>query len=341
LAKSKPSVRHRLPLPLVKPLALEKIKTHPLAKRHSKVNLPEFATPWRPGGRFSAFFDSLPDILAARVLRDVVDAVIKARLAGRAVALGMGAHPTKVGLNPVLVDLMERGVITALALNGAVIIHDFELAFLGHTSEEVDMEIDSGRFGMAEETGRLINHAISLGVRKGLGLGESVGRWIEEHSFPNRKTSLLAAAVRLDIPVTVHVAVGTDIIHMHPAVDGAALGEASLRDFRTFAAVVAGLEQGVYLNVGSAVIMPEVFLKALTLARNLGHTVDRITTVNMDFMPHYRPLTNVIRRPTQKGGNGYTLIGHHEIMLPLLAAGLIERLQQHWGRASSMRRTVR
>ena len=262
------------------------------------------------------------------MLRDVVDAVIKARLAGRAVALGMGAHPTKVGLNPVLVDLMERGVITALALNGAVIIHDFELAFLGHTSEEVDMEIDSGRFGMAEETGRLINHAISLGVRKGLGLGESVGRWIEEHSFPNRKTSLLAAAVRLDIPVTVHVAVGTDIIHMHPAVDCAALGEASLRDFRTFAAVVAGLEGGVYLNLGSAVIMPEVFLKALTLARNLGHTVDRITTVNMDFLPHYRPLTNVLRRPTQKGGAGHMLIGHHEIMVPLLAAGVLESLRK-------------
>ena len=240
----------------------------------------------------------------------------------------MGAHPTKVGLNPVLVDLMERRVITALALTGAVIIHDFELAMMGHTSEEVDTEINTGRFGMAEETGRLLNEAITHGVRKGLGIGEALGTWIEERRFPNRNTSLLAAGARLGIPVTVHVAIGTDIIHMHPAVDGAALGEGTLRDFRTFAAVVAGLEGGVYLNLGSAVIMPEVFLKALTLARNLGHTVDRITTVNMDFLPHYRPLTNVLRRPTQKGGAGHMLIGHHEIMVPLLAAGVLESLRK-------------
>jgi hypothetical protein len=221
---------------------------------------------------------------------------------------------------------MERGIVTALALNGSVIIHDFELAFMGHTSEEVDTEINSGRFGMAEETGRLINQAINRGVRKGMGIGEAVGTWIEEQRLPHRKTSLLAAGVRLGLPVTVHVAVGTDIIHMHPAVDGAAVGEGSLHDFRTFAAVVAGLEGGVYLNLGSTVIMPEVFLKALTLARNLGHTVKRITTVNMDFLPHYRPLTNVVRRPTQQGGKGHSLIGHHEIMVPLLAAAVLERL---------------
>lgn len=327
MAKHKPRAVQRLRVQPVKPLALHKIKTYPLARRHSKVQLGEFARPWTTGGTLDAFLKGLPDILAARTLREVADAIVKARLGGKPVAVGMGAHPTKVGLNPILVDLMERGVVTALALNGAVIIHDFELALMGHTSEEVDTEINTGRFGMAEETGRLLNEAIARGVRKGLGIGEALGAWIEERRFPNRRTSLLAAGVRLGIPVTVHVAVGTDIIHMHPAVDGAAIGEGSLRDFRTFAAVVAGLDGGVYLNLGSAVIMPEVFLKALTLARNLGHTVDRITTVNMDFLPHYRPLTNVVRRPTQKGGKGHTLIGHHEIMMPLLAAAVLERLQ--------------
>jgi hypothetical protein len=328
LARNKTGGEPLLHLPVIKPLALHKIKTHPLAKRRSKVKLAEFARPWRSGGTVSDFLARLPDILAARTLRDVIAAIVKARLTGKAVVVGMGAHPTKVGLNPVLVDLMERKVITALALNGAVIIHDFELALTGHTSEEVDMEIDAGRFGMAEETGLFLNQAITRGVRKGLGIGEALGMWIEERRFPNRKTSLLAAAVRMGIPVTVHVAIGTDIIHLHPAVDGAALGEGSLRDFRTFASVVAGLEGGVYVNLGSAVIMPEVFLKALTLARNLGHTVHRITTVNMDFLPHYRPQTNVVRRPTQKGGQGHLLIGHHEIMVPLLAAGIIERLSE-------------
>jgi hypothetical protein len=327
LGKSKKTGTLTLRVPSVKPLALHKIKTYPLAKRRSKVRLGEFARPWKPGGTLASFLKGLPDLLAARTLREVADAIVKARLAGKAVVVGMGAHPTKVGLNPLLVDLMERRVVTALALNGAVIIHDFELAFMGHTSEEVDREIDTGRFGMAEETGRMLNEAIARGARKGLGIGEALGAWIEERRFPNRKTSLLAAGVRLGIPVTVHVAVGTDIIHMHPAVDGAALGEGSLRDFRTFAAVVAGLDGGVYLNLGSAVIMPEVFLKALTLARNLGHTVDRITTVNMDFLLHYRPHTNVVRRPTQKGGQGHMLIGHHEIMVPLLAACVLEKLR--------------
>jgi len=326
LAKSKQTGAPRLRVPLLKPLALHKVKTYPLAKRYSKVKLGESARPWKPGGAVTDFLAGLPDILAAKTLREVTDAIVKARLAGKAVVVGMGAHPTKVGLNPVLVDLMERRVITALALTGAVIIHDFELAWLGRTSEEVDTEIDTGRFGMAEETGRLLNEAITRGVQKGLGIGEALGAWVEERRLPNRKTSLLAAGSRLGIPVTVHVAIGTDIIHMHPAMDGAAVGEGTLRDFRTFAAVVAGLEGGVYLNLGSAVIMPEVFMKALTLARNLGHTVNRITTVNMDFLPHYRPLTNVVRRPTQKGGTGHMLIGHHEIMVPLLAAAVLERL---------------
>jgi hypothetical protein len=213
-------------------------------------------------------------------------------------------------------------------MNGAGIIHDFELALMGHTSEEVEAEIDDGRFGMAEETGRILNEAISLGAAAGQGLGEAVGHYIHRHAdqFPHRTTSILATGTRLNIPVTVHVAVGTDIIHMHPSADGAAIGAASLLDFRRLAAVVAEMEGGVYLNVGSAVILPEVFLKTVSLGRNLGHPLTNITTVNLDFLVHYRPQTNVVRRPTQKGGQGYSLTGHHEIMLPLLAAAILEEL---------------
>jgi len=214
-------------------------------------------------------------------------------------------------------------------MNGAGIIHDFELALMGHTSEEVDTEIDDGRFGMADETGRILNEAIGRGATNGEGLGEAIGRHIDghPHQFPNRATSILATGARLGLPVTVHVAMGTDIIHMHPSADGAAIGATSLLDFRRLAAVVAGMEGGVYLNIGSAVILPEVFLKALSLGRNLGHPLANITTVNMDFLSHYRPQTNVVRRPTQKGGKGYSLTGHHEIMLPLLAASVMEDLK--------------
>ncbi len=213
-------------------------------------------------------------------------------------------------------------------MNGAGIIHDFELAFLGHTSEEVEAEIDNGRFGMAEETGQMLNEAISRGAKDGGGLGEAVGHYINQYrnQFPHRAASILAAGARLGVPVTVHVALGTDIIHMHPSADGAATGATSLFDFRRLAAVVAEMEGGVYLNIGSAVILPEVFLKALSLGRNLGHQLANLTTVNMDFLSHYRPQTNVVRRPTQKGGRGYTLTGPHEIMVPLLAAAVLEEL---------------
>jgi len=237
---------------------------------------------------------------------------------------------TKVGLNPLLVDLMRKGVITALAMNGAVIIHDFELAYLGQTSEEVEAEIDSGRFGMAEDTGRILNEAITQGWKQGLGIGAAVGQYIQTHPriFPHRRNSVLATGAQLGLPVTVHVAIGTDIIHMHPQANGEAIGEGSLRDFRTLAAVVSGMEGGVYLNLGSAVLMPEVFLKTVTLGRNLGRALKRITTVNMDFLSHYRPLTNVVKRPTQKGGQGYALTGHHELMVPLLAAAVLEKLKR-------------
>lgn len=288
----------------------------------------DLADVWQRGGSLQKFLDGLPGILAVSTFRAVVEAIVKAHRRKRPVIVGMGAHPLKVGLGPILVDLMERGIVTAVAMNGAVIIHDFELALMGHTSEEVDAEIDSGRFGMAEETGRMLNEAIASGVKDGQGLGEAIGHYINRYKgqFPNRATSILATGARLGVPVTVHVAMGTDIIHMHPSADGAAIGAGSLLDFRRLAAVVAGMEGGVYINLGSAVIMPEVFLKTVTLGRNLGHRLSDITTVNMDFLSHYRPLTNVVRRPTQKGGKGYALTGHHEIMVPLLAAAVLEAL---------------
>jgi hypothetical protein len=302
------------------------VRTYPLQSRKSKVSIKEFGRVYQGKDRITPFLDSLPDLLAAKDLKAVIAAVVKAHKKKRPVIVGMGAHLTKVGLNPILLDLMERGVISALAVNGAVIIHDFELAMAGKTSEDVDEQIGSGAFGMAEETGRILNEAIIKGVGQGLGIGAAVGQWLNRSKAPNLRYSLLAAGDRLGIPVTVHVAVGTDIIHMHPSVSGAALGEGSLLDFRRLCSVVAKLEGGVYLNIGSAVILPEVFLKALTLVRNLGHTVERFTTVNLDFIQHYRPITNVVRRPTQKGGKGYSLTGHHEIMVPLLAAGIIEQI---------------
>lgn len=318
----------RLPRTALPPIDVSKLKTYPLSRRHSKVRLADFAAPWKRGESLRAFLKSLPDILAAKTLREVAQAITRAHRRGRPVIVGMGAHPTKVGLNPILVDLIERGIVTAVAMNGAVVIHDFELALTGHTSEDVDAEIDSGRFGMAEETGRMLNEAITRGAKEGWGLGEAVGHYINRYQgqFPHRKISLLATGARLGVPVTVHVALGTDIIHMHPSADGASIGATSLLDFRRLAAVVAGMEGGVYVNLGSNVIMPEVFLKTVTLGRNLGHALADITTVNMDFLSHYRPMTNVVKRPTQKGGRGYSLIGHHEIMVPLLAAAVLEEL---------------
>lgn len=328
----KKAARPGSPLPpdSVKPIDLSQLKTYPLARRQSKVRVSDFSTPWQRGGSLKRFLDTLPGILAVTTLRAVAQAIVRAHSRGRPVIVGMGAHVLKVGLSPTVVDLMERGIVTAVAMNGAVIIHDFELALMGHTSEEVDAEIDSGRFGMAEETGRMLNEAIVRGAKDGQGIGEAVGHYINRYKgqFRHRATSVLATGARLGIPVTVHVALGTDIIHMHPTADGAAIGAGSLLDFRKLAAVVADMEGGVYINLGSAVILPEVFLKTIALARNLGNPLSDITTVNMDFLPHYRPTTNVVRRPTQKGGHGYQLIGHHEIMLPLLAAAVLEELRR-------------
>ena len=234
------------------------------------------------------------------------------------------AHVIKTGLSPVLIDLMERGFVSAIATNGAGVIHDFEIALSGATSEDVDAALGAGQFGMADETGRLLNGAINAGVAAGLGIGQAVGRFLCEHHPQHERASVVASAFRLGIPVTVHVAIGTDIIHMHPAASGAALGEGSLRDFRYFASNVSKLDHGVYLNCGSAVVLPEVFLKAVSLARNRGCSLEGLTTVTFDFARLYRPQVNVVSRPTAGIGRGYYLVGHHELLIPLLAAAVVE-----------------
>ncbi len=316
------------------PLDPKAVKTYPLASRPSKVKIQDGARPWRAGGSLQAYLDSLPNQLAVRSLREVVAHILAARSHERPVILAMGAHVIKVGLSPVVVDLLERGLVTALALNGAGVVHDFELAFAGFTSEDVEAQLTDGEFGMAEETGRILNEAVAEGVQRGLGFGRAVGERLLTLQPPYLSQSAVAACARLDLPCTVHVALGTDIIHMHPSCDGARVGEATQRDFRLLAAIIADLEGGgVYLNVGSAVLLPEVFLKALTLARNLGHRVQEIVTVNLDFIQHYRPTQNVVRRPVAQGGKGYALTGHHELLVPLLAAALIEGMENPGQRA--------
>ena len=303
---------------------LKDVRTYPLASRASKARAEDFASPYLSGSGIAGFVESLPDILAAADFKAVVAAIRAAHAAGRGILWGLGAHVIKTGLSPVLIGLMERGFVSALATNGAGVIHDFELALSGATSEEVDEALGPGRFGMADETGRMLNEAITRGAGRGLGLGQAVAEYLADLKPPHANLSLLAAAARLQIPVTVHVALGTDIIHMHPDASGAAIGETSLRDFRYFVSNVARLSQGVYLNCGSAVVLPEVFLKAVALARNRGVGLEGLTTVNMDFMRLYRPHTNVVSRPVAGIGKGYSLVGHHQIMIPLLAACLID-----------------
>ena len=304
---------------------LSDIKTYPLKSRAGKARAEDFGRPATPGGSVGALIDSLPAMLAAADFKTVVRAIIEAKRAGAGVVWGLGAHVIKTGLAPILIDLMERGFVSAIATNGATVIHDFEVALVGATSEDVDESLGPGRFGMADETGRLLNGAINDGVAAGLGIGQAVARFVGSKNPQFARASVLAAAARLDIPVTVHVAIGTDIIHMHPAASGAALGEGSLRDFRCFVSNVARLERGVYLNCGSAVVLPEVFLKAVALARNRGVTFAGLTTVSLDFVRSYRPQTNVVARPTAGTGRGYSLVGHHELMIPLLAAAIVER----------------
>jgi hypothetical protein len=305
---------------------LSGVRTYPLAARKSKANTVDFAQPVQAGATVASFVDALPNVLAAADLKAIVAAIVAAKRNGGGVLWGIGAHVIKTGLAPVLIDLMERGFVSGVATNGATVIHDFEVALAGSTSEDVDQTLGPGQFGMAEETGRLLNQAITDGVDGGMGLGEAVVSYLHGAAPPFARASLLCAAGRLGIPITVHVAVGTDVVHMHPAASGRAIGEGSLKDFRYLAGNVARLDHGVYLNCGSAVILPEVFLKAVALARNGGVDLPGLTTVNLDFARMYRPQTNVVVRPTAgTTGHGYSLIGHHEIMIPLLAACVIER----------------
>lgn len=305
-------------------LDLSQIATYSLKGRASKVEVSDFAKPLDEKTAKAAlgWFEGLPNILAAKDLRELIVEIKRARKVKAPILWGMGSHVIKTGLAPILIDLMDQGFVTGIAFNGSALIHDFETAFAGKTSEDVDAVLGGGQFGMAQETGDFVNQAISEGVKAGMGLGEALGAHIAKSNYPYKDLSLFAQAYRRKLPATVHVAIGTDIIHMHPKCDAAALGLGSHRDFLKFAEVVSQLEGGVYINFGSAVILPEVFLKSITLVRNLKFKVDRIVTANFDFIQQYRERVNVVQRPTTNGGRGFSFTGHHEILLPLLAAGL-------------------
>jgi hypothetical protein len=311
----------------IQPLDFGGLKTVSIHDRGGKVRLEHFAKPYEKGNGVLGMLDAMPRLLAADTLRSVAEALLHAKQAGKQIVWGMGGHVIKCGLAPVLLDLMRRGYATAFAMNGSAAIHDFEIAIAGWTSEDVEAVLPDGRFGSAEETGREMNVAIIEGDSIGLGMGEAIGLYLSRLAGSNvAMQSLVLGAWHAGIPVTVHVAIGTDTPHTHPAADGAAIGSASHRDFRLFTNIVTGLHDGgVYVNLGSAVVMPEVFLKAVSVARNLGYPLGQFTTVNFDFLQHYRPKVNVVERPhAQSGGKGYSITGHHEILVPLLAAILIE-----------------
>ena len=312
---------------MIEPLDFSNLQTYSVHDRHSKVTVDDFARPMEAGMNVRELLERLPGQLAGKDFPELVQRIVTAHREGKPVLLGMGAHVIKVGLNPVLIDLMQKGIISAIALNGAGIVHDAEIAMVGRTSEEVADVLGAGAFGAAKETGEVLNGAIRKGAEKNIGLGQAVGQMLLEQDFPFNGQSILAQARKLDIPVTVHVAVGTDIIHIHPSADGAATGKTSHHDFRIFCSLVSQLDGGVYLNIGSAVLLPEIFLKALTVVRNLGYTVKNLTTANFDFIRHYRPTTNVVHRPTLEGGRGFNFTGHHELMIPLLAAAVLDGLQ--------------
>jgi hypothetical protein len=302
---------------------LTRLKRLSAAERPTKVSVSEFARPLEPAAA-AALLRSLPDQLAARTLREVIARTQAAHRAQRPVVLMLGGHVIKVGVSPCFIELIERGVITHVAMNGAAAIHDVEIARMGRTSEDVEAHLQAGSFGMVDETGTFMNEVARVAARAGLGLGEAWGRALEDERSEHRDVSLLARAWRRSVPATVHVALGTDTIHYDPGCDGGALGETSLRDFRVFAGTLAEARGAVVLNVGSAVLMPEVFLKALTVARNLGASMDGLTTANFDQIQHYRPRVNVVERPTRaEGARGYSLTGHHEILLPLFCAGVV------------------
>jgi len=308
------------------PLDFSQITTYSIKDRKSLVSKNDFASPWKKGGKLSDFITSLPSILAGNDLRSVIQAITMAVQNKKQVCFAMGGHVIKTGMNPVIIDLMQKKILTMISMNGSGIIHDLEVAMTGRTSEDVAASIGDGSFGMAKETSDLLNKAIEAADRQSIGLGRAVGEMILSENLPHSHLSLNAMGVRLGIPVTVHVAIGTDIIHMHPDFNAGACGKASHIDFKLFATQISSLEKGVFINAGSAVIMPEIFLKAITLVRNIGHALDDFTTVNLDFIRHYRPMTNVVNRPTLGKGKGYAIVGHHEILIPLIAAGVIESI---------------
>ncbi len=309
----------------LRPLELNAVKTYPLASRHSKVKLEDFAKPLSGDSSLNDFLESLPNVLAGQSLRELCARIQRARGLKKPIIWGIGGHVIKTGLAPVIIDLMKRGYVSGIAANGSVLVHDAEIAMIGSTSEDVDATLSEGVFGGAEETGQLLNGAARDGARDQIGLGEAVGRALLARSPKHRDYSLLCAAYEAKIPFTAHVTIGGDIAHFHPNFEGAALGATTHIDFRLLGELVRQMNGGgVYLNIGSAVVLPEVFLKCVTLVRNLGHTLSDITTANFDFIQSYRPLTNVVRRPTENGGGrGYSITGHHELTIPLLAALLI------------------
>jgi deoxyhypusine synthase len=319
----------------IRPLDPTRATTRALASLSRKVERNQFAKPLAAGVAFRDFLDGLPDVLAARDLRDLARRVATARRGRRMVLLQMGAHPIKVGLGPVICELLRDGILTGFAGNGASMIHDFELAYAGRTSEDVGAGLVDGSFGMAEETGAILNEFAQIAQREGRGYGEIVGREISKRKFKFRQSSIFTTAYEMGVPATIHVALGSDIIHMHPAADGAAIGAATMADFHRLAAMVAELSRGVLINLGSAVLMPEVFMKALNLARNLGNQIDAFTTADMDFIRQYRPRMNVVERPTQGGGRGIMLTGHHELMFPLLAVAIREEMARGASRGRS------
>jgi hypothetical protein len=309
----------------LRPLALDGVNTYPLATRPSKVTTKDFARPVSEDSSLATFLNSLPNILAVRSLRELAARIRHARSLHKPVIWGIGGHVVKTGMSPVIIDLMRRGFVTAIAANGSVLVHDAEIAMVGSTSEDVDASLGTGAFGAADETGKLLNTSAREGANDHIGLGEALGRALVNSNPPYKDFSLLCAAYDMRLPFTAHVTVGADIAHFHPSADGAALGQTSHTDFRLLAETVRRMDGGgVYLNIGSAVVLPEIFLKAVTLVRNLGHPLSDITTANFDFIQSYRPLTNVVRRPVADGaGRGYSITGHHELTIPLLAAELL------------------
>lgn len=315
----------------IEPIDLKRVKTSSIKTRKNKVKIQDFVSPYKKGWSVKQFLDSLPKILKTEDLKASAEAIVAAKKNKKQIILAMGDSVIKVGLSPLVIQLMQNNAITAIAMQGAGVIHDTEIALIGETSEDVAVTIKDGSFGMAEETGSLLNEAIQAGSARGIGIGEAAGEMLSSVDAPYRDMSITYNAYKLGIPLTVHVAYGTDIIHMHPKADGAAIGKGTEIDFRKFATIVSMLENGVIINIGSAVILPEVFLKALSIARNIGYDVNNFTAVNMDMIQHYRPLENVVKRPTKTGGQGFAITGHHEIMFPLLAAWVLELLDSHEG----------